>query len=171
MVKERRDEPTDDKKTEKESELKKFLKKRSFIYLLCAVAFVVIVVPDMIAQSDLDKKLVENLESAEQNTAWNIVKSYKGPDDSGYNLFDTIITQIQNAYPNEKILNHNDTMLEVFVLHMQEQNDNTFYEVHFTFQTYNAVQEYVWNVNIETEEIIPLNDGARKMMNIVEFYD
>ena len=171
MVKERRDEPTDDKKTEKESELKKFLKKRSFIYLLCAVAFVVIVVPDMIAPSDLEMKLVENLESDEQNTAWNIVKSYKGPDDSGYNLFDTIITQIQNAYPNEKILNHNDTMLEVFVLHMQEQNDNTFYEVHFTFQTYNAVQEYVWNVNIETKEIIPLNDGARKMMNIVEFYD
>ena len=171
MVKERRDEPTDDKKTEKESELKKFLKKRSFIYLMCAVAFVVIVVPDMIAPSDLEMKLVENLESDEQNTAWNIVKSYKGPDDSGYNLFDTIITQIQNAYPNEKILNHNDTMLEVFVLHMQEQNDNAFYEVHFTFQTYNAVQEYVWNVNIETEEIIPLNDGARKMMNIVEFYD
>ena len=171
MVKERRDEPTDDKKTEKESELKKFLKKRSFIYLLCAVAFVVIVVPDMIAPSDLEMKLVENLETDEQNIAWNIVKSYKGPDDSGYNLFDTIITQIQNAYPNEKILNHNDTMLEVFVLHMQEQNDNTFYEVHFTFQTYNAVQEYVWNVNIETEEIIPLNDGARKMMNIVEFYD
>ena len=171
MVKERRDEPTDDKKTEKESELKKFLKKRSFIYLLCAVAFVVIVVPDMIAPSDLEKKLVENLESDEQNTAWNIVKSYKGPDDSGYNLFDTIITQIQNAYPNEKILNHNDTMLEVFVLHMQEQNDNTFYEVHFTFQTYNAVQEYVWNVNIETEEIIAISDGARKMMNIVDFYD
>ena len=171
MVKERRDESADDKKTEKESELKKFLKKRSFIYLMCAVAFVVIVVPDMIAPSDLEKKLVENLESDEQNIAWNIVKSYKGPDDSGYNLFDTIITQIQNAYPNEKILNHNDTMLEVFVLHMQEQNDNAFYEVHFTFQTYNAVQEYVWNVNIETEEITPLNDGSRKMMNIVEFYD
>ena len=171
MAKERRDKSEDDKKIKKESDLKKFLKKRSFLYLMCAVVFVVFFVPDMIAPSDLENKLVENLESDEQNTAWNIVKSYKGPDDSGYNLFDTIITQIQNAYPNEKILNHNDTMLEVFVLHMQEQNDNTFYEVHFTFQTYNAVQEYVWNVNIETEEIIPLNDGARKMMNIVEFYD
>jgi hypothetical protein len=30
---------------------------------------------------------------------------------------------------------------------------------------------YIWNVNIETEEIIPVNDGARKMINIVEFYD
>ena len=161
----------DDKNVKKESDLKKFLKKRSFLYLMCAVVFVVFFVPDMIAPSDLEKKLVENLGSDEQNIAWNVVKSYKGSDDSGYNLFDTMITQIENAYPNEKILKHNDTMLEVFVLHMQEQNDVTFYEVHFTFQTYNVVQEYIWNVNIETEEIIPLNDGARKMMNIVEFYD
>ena len=46
---------------------------------MCAVAFVVIVVPDMIAPSDLEKSLVENLETDEQNIAWNIVKSYQGP--------------------------------------------------------------------------------------------
>jgi len=171
MVEERKDKREEDNKIKKESDLKKFLKKRSFIYLMCAVFFVVFFVPDMIAPSDLEKKLVENLESDEQNIAWNIVKSYKGPDDSGYNLFDTIITQIENAYPNEKILKHNDTMLEVSVLDIREQKGAAFYEVHFTFQTYNAMQEYIWNVNIETEEIIPLSDGARKMMNIVEFYD
>jgi len=33
------------------------------------------------------------------------------------------------------------------------------------------VQEYIWNVNIETEKIIPLNDGAKKMMDVVELYD
>ena len=171
MVEERKDKREEDNKIKKESDLKKFLKKRSFIYLMCAVFFVVFFVPDMIAPSDLEKKLVENLESDEQNIAWNIVKSYRGPDDSGYNLFDTIIVQIENAYPNEKILKHNDTMLEVSVLDIREQKGAAFYEVHFTFQTYNAMQEYIWNVNIETEEIIPLNDGARKMMNIVEFYD
>jgi|TARA_B100001964_G_scaffold240824_1_gene311669 hypothetical protein len=171
MVKERKDEPKDDKKPKKESDLKKFLNKRSFIYLSAAVFFVVFIVPDMIAPSDLEKKLVENLESDEQNIAWSIVKSYRGSDDSGNNLFDAIITQRENAYPTEKILKHNDTMLEVSVLDMQEQKGASFYDVHFTFQTYNAVQEYIWNVNIETEEIIPLNDGAKKMMDIVEFYD
>ena len=171
MVKERKDESKDDKKPKKESDLKKFLNKRSFIYLSAAVFFVVFIVPDMIAPSDLEKKLVENLESDEQNIAWSIVKSYRGSDDSGNNLFDAIITQRENAYPTEKILKHNDTMLEVSVLDMQEQKGASFYDVHFTFQTYNAVQEYIWNVNIETEEIIPLNDGAKKMMNIVEFYD
>ena len=62
-------------------------------------------------------------------------------------------------------------MLEVSVLDMQEQKGDSFYEVHFTFQTYNAVQDYIWNVNIETKKIIPLNDGAKKMMDIVELYD
>jgi len=171
MVKEERHESDEDKKTKKESDLKKFLKKRSFLYLMCAVAFVVIVVPDMIAPSDLDKKLVENLVSDEQNTAWNIVKSYKGADNDGFNLFDTMITQIENAYPNEKILKHNDTMLTVSVEEATRSAGSAFYEVNFTFKTYNAMENYIWNVNIETEEIIAISDGARKMMNIVDFYD
>ena len=168
MVKEERHESDKDKKTKKESDLKKFLKKRSFLYLMCTVAFVVIVVPDMVAPSDLDNKLVENLVSDEQNIAWSIVKSYKGADDDGFNLFDNMITQIENAYPNEKILKHNDTMLTVSV---EETAGHAFYEVNFTFKTYNAMEKYIWNVNIETEEIIPISDGARKMMNIVDFYD
>ena len=171
MVKEERHESDEDKKIKKESDLKKFLKKRSFLYLMCAVAFVVIVVPDMIAPSDLDKKLVENLVTEEQNVAWNIVKSYKGADDDGFNLFDTMITQIENAYPNEKILKHNDTMLTVSVEEVTRSAGAAFYEVNFTFKTYNAMENYIWNVNIETEEIIPISDGARKMMNIVDFYD
>jgi hypothetical protein len=171
MVKEERHESDEDKKTKKESDLKKFLKKRSFLYLMCAVAFVVIVVPDMIAPSDLDIKLVENLISDEQNTAWHIVKSYKGADDDGFNLFDTMITQIENAYPNEKILKHNDTMLTVSVEEAARSAGHVFYEVNFTFKTYNVMEKYIWNVNIETEEIVPISDGARKMMNIVDFYD
>jgi len=171
MVEERKDKREEDKKIKKESDLKKFLNKRSFIYLSAAVFFVVFIVPDMIAPSDLEKKLVENLESDEQNIAWSIVKSYRGTDDDGYNLFDAIITQRENAYPTEKILKHNDTMLEVSVLDMQEQKGASFYDVHFTFQTYNDMREYIWNVNIETEEIIPLNDRAKKMMDLVELYD
>jgi hypothetical protein len=155
----------------KESDLKKFVKKRSFIYLMCAVAFVVIVVPDMIAPTDLEKKLVENLDNDEQNTAWQIIKSYKGSDNEGSNLFDMIIIQIENAYPNEKILKHNDTILEISVINIEKENGAGFYEVHFTFQTYNDWKEYIWNVNIVTEEVFPINSGARKMINIVDNYD
>ena len=171
MVKERKDEPEDDKKTEKESDLKKFLKKRSFIYLMCAVAFVVIVVPDMIAPSDLEKSLVENLETGEQNIAWNIVKSYQGHDNSGYNLYDTIITQIENAYPNENILGHRDTSIEISAADMQEKVGDDIYQIHFSFETYDDNRDYVWQVNIQTNEIFPINNGAKKMMDIVEFYD
>ena len=171
MVKERKDESEDDKKTKKESDLKKFLKKRSFIYLMCAVAFVVIVVPDMIAPSDLEKSLVENLETGEQNIAWNIVKSYQGHDNSGYNLYDTIIIQIENAYPNENILGHHDTSIEISAVDMQEKVGDDIYQIHFSFETYDDNRDYVWQVNIQTNEIFPINNDAKKMMDIVEFYD
>ena len=171
MTKERRDEPVDDKKTEKESDLKKFLKKRSFIYLMCAVAFVVIVVPDMIAPSDLEKSLVENLETDEQNIAWGIVKSYQGTDNSGYNLYDAIITQIENSYPNENILGHRDTVIEISAIDMQEKDGDGVYQINFSFQTYDDNRDYVWQVNIQTSEIFPINNDAKKMMDIVELYD
>ena len=161
----------DDKNVKKESDLKKFLKKRSFLYLMATVVFIVFFVPGMIEPSDLEKKLAENFESNEQKIAWDIIKLYKGTDDNGSNLFDTIITQIENAYSNEKILKHNDTFLEISVQDIQEQKGVGFYEVNFTFQTYDDVRKYIWNVNIETEEIIPINDGARKMIDIVEYYD
>jgi len=155
----------------KESDLVKFLKKRSFIYLACTVFFVVFFVPDMIQPDNLESKTILNLADDEQKVAWEIIKSYKGADDEGSNLFDTIITQTENAYPNEKILQHRDTVLEISVQDIQEQKGVGFYEVNFTFQTYDDVRKYIWNVNIETEEIISINDGARKMMNIVDFYD
>ena len=171
MTNERKNEPEDDKKPEKESDIKKFLKKRSFIYLMCAVAFVVIVVPDMIAPSDLEKSLVENLKTDEQNIAWNIVKSYQGPDNSGYNLYDAIITQIENSYPNENILGHRDTIIEISAVDVQEKVGDGVYQIDFSFQTYDDNREFVWQVNIQTSEIFPINNGAKKMMDIVELYD
>jgi len=158
----------DGKKVKKESDLKKFLKKRSFIYLMATVVFIVFFVPGMIQP---EYKLVQNFDDNEQKIAWNMIKSYRGSDDEGSNLFDTIISQIENAYSNEKILKHKDTILEISVLDIQEQKGVGFYEVNFTFQTYIVAHEYIWNVNIETEEIIAINDGARKMINIVEYYD
>jgi len=158
----------DGKKVKKESDLKKFLKKRSFIYLMATVVFIVFFVPGMIQP---EYKLAQNFDDNEQKIAWNIIKSYRGSDDEGSNLFDTIISQIENAYSNEKILKHKDTILEISVLDIQEQKGVGFYEVNFTFQTYIVAHEYIWNVNIETEEIIAINDGARKMINIVEYYD
>ena len=172
MAKERRDKSEDDKKIKKESDLKKFLKKSSFLYLMCAVVFVVFFVPDMIAPSDLENKLVENLVDERGDKAWNIVKSYRGPDDSGYNLFEAIITQTENAYPNEQILKHNDTVLEVSAGPAgSPQNIYEYYMVTFTFQTYDAYREYVWLVHMETQEITPASADAKKMMDLVELYD
>ena len=160
----------DDNNPKKESDLKKFFKKRSFIYLMCAVVFVVFFVPDLIQEDELEQKLTKNLDD-QQKIAVDIMKSYQGIDAQGLRLFDAVMIQIENAYPNEKILKHNDTILEISVINIEKENGAGFYEVHFTFQTYNDSKEYIWNVNIVTEEVFPVNSGARKMINIVDNYD
>ena len=124
MVKEERHESDEDKKIKKESDLKKFLKKRSFLYLMCAVAFVVIVVPDMIAPSDLDKKLVENLVSDEQNTAWNIVKSYKGADDDGFIADPVYSDTFVNTYGGDKDGNGIDDYVELYTAVNIDNNES-----------------------------------------------
>ena len=166
----------DGKKVKKESDLKKFLKKRSFIYLMATVVFIVFFVPGMIEPSDLEKKLAENFESNEQKIAWDIIKLYKGADDNGSNLFDTIITQIENAYPNEKILKHNDTLLEIIVLNSCYRDgipecDDGLYSVQLSFETYDNDIDYVWAVDIETGDFTSMTHAAKKMMDIVDFYD
>ena len=162
----------DDKKVEKESELKKFLKKRSFIYLMAAVVFVVFFVPDMIAPSELERKTTESLDNDEEKYAWNIVKSYRGTDGMGSTLGEILLIQIENAYPNEKIFEHRDTIIEISAIPGPEfEIHDGIYQVTFSFKTYDNDKDYVWNVAIQTDEIFPINDGAKKMMNIVEFYD
>ncbi len=184
MVKEERHESDVDKKIKKESDLKKFLRKRSFLYLMCAVVFVVFFVPDMIAPSDLDKKLAENFDTSltglgdevNQKIALDIIKSYRGTDDDGYTLFELIIESTENQYPTVKIMKHSDTILEfnvknVSLDYIDKIPSTGWYEVKLTFETFDDLREYIWNVNIETEKIIPVNDGARKTMNVVDSFD
>ena len=107
----------------------------------------------------------------QQKIAVDIMKSYQGVDAQGLRLFDAVMIQIENAYPTEKILEHKDTVLEISVVNMESMKEYGFYEVYSTFKTYNDSRQYVWLVNIMSGEISSLNDGARKMINIVDNYD
>jgi len=79
--------------------------------------------------------------------------------------------QIEKAYDSEEILKHKDTKLEISASDIQDQKGAGFYEVHLTVRTHDNVREYIWNVNIDTEEIASANNGAKKMLNIVDNYD
>ena len=187
----------ENKQPKKESDLVKFLKKRSFIYLACAVVFVVFFVPEMLQPDDLEKIQIDKCVGDEQITACEIVKSYKGTDNEGSTLLETVIRQVENAYPTERILKHKDTTLVISVIDLLEETqsqpnpssreaftkvfekltpsglspDDRFYEVSFVFQTHDWTGEYVWWVNIDTNEFFGFNTGASRMLNIVNDYD
>jgi hypothetical protein len=82
-----------------------------------------------------------------------------------------MIKLIEDAYPTEKILEHRDTIFEISAVNKDLEYGVGFYEVYFTFQTYNDSKKYIWKVNILTEEIFPVNSEARQMLNNVDYYD
>ncbi|KFM14184.1 hypothetical protein AAA799O18_00763, partial [Marine Group I thaumarchaeote SCGC AAA799-O18] len=71
----------------------------------------------------------------------------------------------------EKILEHKDTIFKISAVNKDVEYGVGFYEVYFTFQTYNDSKKYIWKVNILTEEISPVNSEARQMLNNVDYYD
>ena len=99
--------------------------------------------------------------------------------------------------PTERILKHKDTTLVISVIDLLEETqsqpnpssreaftkvfekltpsglsaDDRFYEVSFVFQTHDWTGEYVWWVNIDTNEFFGFNTGASRMLNIVNDYD
>ena len=206
MVEERKDKREDDKKPKKESDLKKFLNKRSFIYLSAAVFFVVFFVPDMIAPGDMERIITDDcgkgtaplhpsvLSADEEIVACDMVKSYRGVDDDGANLFDVIILQNEKAFDSskvnhgEKFLEHNETTIRISAwlertlvgnscspylrCHDGYNYSDGVYNVIILVNTYAyEAQQYLWLVDVKTGEISPDNKNAKKMMDIVDFYD
>ena len=143
-----------------------FIKKRAPIYAVLIAVFIIFLIPEL-TQRDLESVTSSEL-TGNDNLAVDLVKSYDGPNDKGLKLFDALSDQIKDDYPNEKIFEHKDTKAEFFVIEKSEQQ---VYEVHFTFFSHKENREYIWNVNIATDEVIPENPDAKKITNIVNYYD
>ena len=161
---------SDKEKPKKKSDLKAFLKKRSFIYIGLLVLFLMFLIPDLTSQSDLENKLANHLEG-EPKQAVDLLKSYKGSNEKGLSIIEALSRQIDNSYPSEKILEHQETQVNFDAILKEEQNGHMIFEVNFSFDTYKENLEYVWNVNIITGEIQAVNSNARKILDIVDFYN
>ena len=153
----------------KESELIKFLKKRSFIYVGLMAVFLIFVIPDLL-EGDLKSRLSDDAKGDEK-IAIDLLKSYNGSNEKGLSVIDALSNQIDDSYPKEKIFGQNDTKLDLYAIGPMENSGNEIYEVHFYFETYKETLDYVWNVNIVTGEIQSVNSGAKKIKELVDYYD
>jgi len=149
----------------KESQFKKFVKKRAPIYLGVIALIIVFIVPEL-TKGDLESSFPESL-TQEDREVVDLLMSYKGSNEKGLSVMDAISDRIKEEYPNEKIYDNKKTILEINVF----KNDSENYQVLFDFESYKGEIKYDWNVNMETGDIEGNNQESKHIIDLVNFYD
>ena len=158
----------DSKKKEdkpKQSEFKKFLKKRAPIYLGVITLVIVFIIPEL-TKGDLQSSFPEELSEQEKQVLDKIM-SYKGPNEKGLSIRDAISNKIAEEYPNEKIYDNKKTSVDVVV----ENTNSDNYRVMLDFKSYKGELNYDWNVNMQTGDISANNQNGKNIIDLVDFYD
>ena len=149
----------------RESEFKKFIKKRAPIYLGVIALVIVFVIPEL-TKGDLQSSFPENLTDQEKEVL-NTLMSYKGPNEKGLSILDAISNKISEEYPNEKIYDNKKTKVSLLIDELQSEN----YHIILNFQSYKGELNYDWNVNMETKTVKGNNPEAKHVIDLVDFYD
>ncbi|MDH3191439.1 MAG: hypothetical protein OEM18_01975 [Nitrosopumilus sp.] len=149
----------------KESEFKKFIKKRAPIYLGVIALVIVFVIPEL-TKGDLQSSFPENLTDQEKEVL-DTLMSYKGPNEKGLSILDAISNKISEEYPNEKIYDNKKTKVSLLIDELKSEN----YHIILNFQSYKGELNYDWNVNMETKTIKGNNPEAKHVIDLVDFYD
>jgi len=149
----------------KESQFKKFLKKRAPIYLGIIALFIVFIVPAL-TKGDLEDSFPDNLSDTEEKVL-DALMSYKGPNNEGLSVMDAISNKIKEEYPNEEIYDNKKTKIDVNITNI----DSQMYQVIFNFESYKGEINYNWNVNMETGDIEGNDSSSKHIIDLVDFYD
>lgn len=158
--------PEKGKKENKEKSAKSFLKKRAPIYLAIITMLVVFVIPELTAGS-LQDHIPKDLSDGEKE-ALDAFLAYRGPNNSGLNAIDVLGEKISDDYPDEKIFDDKDTIVEFSISELDDAN-NDEYKIRLDFQTKKEDTIYEWSVNISTGEITDTNPEAKKIIEIVDY--
>ena len=146
-----------------------FLKKRAPIYLGLLGLFFVFAYPAM-TEKDLTSLLEDDSFEGNEKIALEMVKFYKGSNDSGISVIDVIEEKINDKHDGQKIFDHEKTWADFTVEVVN--NNNKVYEVVFVFNAENNEPlQYEWHVNIETGEIDPRDTPSKIIIQRVDYYD
>jgi len=95
---------------------------------------------------------------------------YKGKDNQGKNIGQTLAVVANVAYPNEDILKNPSTVIDWYAIE-DFTKERGIYRVGFILETYRENLEYIWYVDTNTNKIFPGNDGAKSVLDIVDSFD
>ena len=158
----------DSKKREekpKESEFKKFVKKRAPIYLAVITLVIVFVIPEL-TKGSLENSIPDTLSDQDKQILYKIMK-YQGPNEKGLSIMDAISQKISEEYPNEKIYDNKKTSVDVSVKNIEDEK----YNVILSFKSYKGELNYNWDINLGSGDITGNNPETKHIIDLVDFYD
>ena len=161
--------PDEIKKSDNPKSFSAFLKKRAPIYLGLIGLFMIFAYPAL-TEKNLESLLADDSFEGNERIAVEMVKFYKGSDDSGISVIDVIEEKINDKHDGQKIFDHEKTWADFTVEAVN--NNNKVYEVVFVFNAENNEPlQYEWHVNIETGEIDPRDTPSKIIIQRVDYYD
>jgi hypothetical protein len=161
--------PDEIKKSDNPKSFSAFLKKRAPIYLGIIGLFMIFAYPAL-TEKNLESLLADDSFEGNERIAVEMVKFYKGSDDSGISVIDVIEEKINDKHDGQKIFDHEKTWADFTVEAVN--NNNKVYEVVFVFNAENNEPlQYEWHVNIETGEIDPRDTPSKIIIQRVDYYD
>ena len=159
--------PDEIKKSDNPKSFSSFLKKRAPIYLGIIGLFMIFAYPAL-TEKNLESLLADDSFEGGEKIAVEMVKFYKGTNDTGMTILQVIEEKINDKYSDQKIFDDKDTWAEFTA----EVTDTKNYEVVFVFNVENKQSmKYEWHVNIENENIDPRDTPSRIILQIVDSYD
>ena len=161
--------PNEIKKSDDPKSFSSFLKKRAPIYLGIIGLFMIFAYPAL-TEKNLESLLADDSFEGNERLALEMVKFYKGSNDSGISVIDVIEEKINDKHDGQKIFDHEKTWADFTVEAVN--NNNKVYEVVFVFNAENNEPlQYEWHVNIETGEIDPRDTPSKIIIQRVDYYD
>ncbi len=159
----------DSKKPQEPKSFAAFLKKRAPIYLGLLGLFFLFAYPAL-TEKNLESLLEDDLFEGNERLAVEMVKFYKGSNDSGISVLDVIEEKINDKHEGQKIFDDEETWADFTVEAVN--NNNKVYDVVFVFNAENNEPlQYEWHVNIETGEIDPRDTPSKIIIQRVDYSD
>ena len=144
-----------------------FLKKRAPIYLGLIGIFFLFAYPALI-EKNLESHIPTDL-SEDQQAIVDSILSYNGLNNSGMTIMNVLEEEISTKYVDEKIF---DTEITLLKLEFQKLSDSdSSHEVTFLFMINEDILTYTWIVNMNSDEILSGNQEAKRILDIVNYYD
>ncbi len=144
-----------------------FLKKRAPIYLGLIGLFFLFAYPALM-EKNLESHIPTDLTDEEKRLI-DLVLSYNGLNNSGMTIMNVLEEEISSKYPDEKIF---DTEITLLKMNFQKSLDSNFsHEITFLFMINEDILTYTWNVDIDTGDITHANQEAKRILDIVNYYN